>query len=209
METIACELQRFWSTPVTVGDSALDSAAILPDQMRDAMLDGYRYVGMHTPRERWLMPGHSQQILEVNNIVLFGLDRHVRRSHRRALKHTERRFYETRGSGIGHLVEWYATNRHHSIWQIAAGLYIQVLGNPQLFVEGNHRSAALIMSRVLLESGNPPFVLTRELADDWLALTKTIPSLQRHGLRARIKTQPIRNALAALLEGSLDKRFLK
>lgn len=177
--------------------------------MVDDLLKGYRYVASCSPREHWLVPGYSKQILELNNIVLFGLDRGVRRSHRRALAHTEKRFYETRGSGIGSLVEWYSLNHHQSIWQIAAGLYIRILGNPQLFVEGNNRTAALIISRLLYEAGLPPFVLTPELAHDWFAQTALIPALQRHGLLARVKTQPVQNALAGLLKSNLDTRFLK
>jgi hypothetical protein len=39
-------------------------------------------------------------------------------------------------------MEWYALHDSESVWKRASGVYIRVLSEPQLFLEGNHRSGA-------------------------------------------------------------------
>jgi hypothetical protein len=39
-------------------------------------------------------------------------------------------------------------------------VYIRILSQPQLYIEGNHRTGALIMSYLLVREGKAPFVLT-------------------------------------------------
>jgi hypothetical protein len=52
-------------------------------------------------------------------------------------------------------------------WKRAAGVYVRTLSEPELFIEGNHRSGALVMSYILAREGYPPFVLTAENAIWW------------------------------------------
>jgi hypothetical protein len=42
----------------------------------------------------------------------------------------------------------------------AAEVYIYILSEPQLFIAGNHRTGALVLSYILAREGRPPFVLT-------------------------------------------------
>jgi hypothetical protein len=49
-------------------------------------------------------------------------------------------------------------------FKVAAQVYVGVLSYPQLYQEGNHRTGSLIASGILLQSGCPPFVLTRRNA---------------------------------------------
>ena len=76
--------------------------------------------------------------------------RGVRQAHR---GDRGRRFYEEREGGIQDLVEWYAGHRGESAWDRAAGVYVRILSKPQLFIEGNHRTGALLMSYILLRDG--------------------------------------------------------
>ena len=206
---VRASLQQLQTDPTARLDHRAPRVATLDARSRANLVHGYRYLGERDLDERWLQPGHSHDLLELNHLVLYGDSQSRRRRHARALAHAERRFYQARSSGIGNLVDWYRLNRRQPIWALAAGLYIRILGNPQLFVEGNHRTAALIISRLLIEAQRPPFVLTPRLAPDWLSHTADIQSLKRHGLRSMIRTQPVRQALATLLEVHSDSRYLQ
>lgn len=58
----------------------------------------------------------------------------------------------------------YALNRGKSVWRHAAGVYIRILSDPQLFIEGNHRTGASMTSCLLTREGRAPFVLTERNA---------------------------------------------
>jgi hypothetical protein len=62
------------------------------------------------------------------------------------------------------VLEWHARHEGESAWSRAAGAYVRTLSKPQLFIEGNHRAGALMMSYILVREGRPPFVLSVENA---------------------------------------------
>jgi hypothetical protein len=65
------------------------------------------------------------------------------------------------------VMDWYALKEGKSVWRRAAGVYIRILSEPQLFIEGNHRTGALIMSYLLAREGRAPFVLTDDNAREY------------------------------------------
>ena len=87
--------------------------------------------------------GQLHHWLELNAIVLCGREAAVRSRHHRLIEATEAHFYEQPDGGIRDIMDWYALNRGKSVWRRAAGVYIRTLSEPQLFVEGNHRTGAL------------------------------------------------------------------
>src|SRR5262245_56546128 len=103
--------------------------------------------------------GQLRRILELNALVLCGTSLVRREAYARHLEATEHRFYEEPGGGIKDVVESYVAN-NGTVWERAAGVYVRTLATPQLFIEGNHRTGALLMSYVLLREGEPPFVLS-------------------------------------------------
>src|SRR5262249_16758218 len=121
--------------------------------------------------------------LELNTIVLCGTDPGCREEFAAHLQAAERRFYEEQGGGIGDLVEWYEQHAGQSIWQRAAGVYIRMLSKPQLFIEGNHRTGALLMSYILAREGHPPFVLTAANAPVLFAPSTVIRNTPKRSLR--------------------------
>jgi hypothetical protein len=56
------------------------------------------------------------------------------------------------------------------------------LSIPQLFIEGNHRTGALVMSHVLATEGYPPFVLTVENARGYFDLSSVIAGTRKNSL---------------------------
>jgi hypothetical protein len=86
-------------------------------------------------------------------------------AYARHIAATEHRCYDERHGGVRTLVEWQTQHKDESAWIRAAGAHVLILSKPQLFIEGNHRSGALVMSYLLVREDKPPFVLTMENAD--------------------------------------------
>ena len=67
--------------------------------------------------------GEHRHMLELNRIVLCGIDADRRNEYAAHLAATERRFYEERNAGIEDLVEWYRLHAQRPVWERAAGVY--------------------------------------------------------------------------------------
>ncbi|MEY6431544.1 hypothetical protein ABC977_03875 [Thioalkalicoccus limnaeus] len=172
----------------------------MTDMVRDHLLDGYRLVdeALRTGLDPFA-PGHSRWLLELNRRVLCGTDATRRREYAEHLRATERHFYDGSGGGIGALIEWLARHRGADIWQRAAGLYIQLLSQPQLFLEGNHRTGVLVVSYLLAREGHLPFVLSVANARVYFDLSARIKHRRRDGLALLVAGIGIRRQLVRLL----------
>jgi hypothetical protein len=146
-----------------------------------------------------LAPGNSPHLLELNACVLCGPDPADRSLYAGHLAATRERFYDQRGGGIGSLVEWNKRHRGEDVWTRAAGSFLAMIGDPQLFIEGNHRTGVLFINYLLLREGLPPFVLGQENALPFFTITANIRKHFGARLAAMIGTPyPWRN-LAILL----------
>jgi hypothetical protein len=107
------------------------------------------------------------QMLLLNNRVHYGADRVLMAEFVSAIDANARKFYEN----IEPVVVWYkkhARRGDHPL-KLAAETYVSILGHPQLFIEGNHRTGSLIASWINLQAGYPPFVLSVENAIAYFA----------------------------------------
>ena len=181
----------------------LDGAVI------DSMMAGYAFVDTLVAEGIDLFAlGSSKHLLELNALVLCGTSPARRQTYARHLEATERRFYEERQGGVGDLVEWYARHDDESAWSRAAGAYTRILSKPQLFVEGNHRAGALVMSYILVRDGQPPFVLSVENAAAYFDPSTVIRNTAKNSAAMLFRLPGIRKRLAALLREHSDRRHL-
>ena len=153
--------------------------------------------------------GNLKYLLELNTTVLCGTSAERRAEYTRHRTTTEQRFYEDTQGGIRDVVEWYRRNDRASAWMLAAGLYIRILSKPQLFIEGNHRTGALVMSYVLIGHGEPPFVLTPANAVAYFDPSTTIRDTRRRGVTALVRVPRATRRLAAFLAAQADRRYLR
>lgn len=173
------------------------------------LMAGYRFVEALVAQGVDLFAmGNHKHLLEINTLVLCGTDPAARREAVDHLAENERRFYEQEEGGIRDIVDWYAMHRAESVWQRAAGVYIRILSEPQLFIEGNHRTGALIMSYLMLREGRPPFVLSIDNARAYFDPSSLIKKIKKRSIRMRFKMPGLRKALAQLLCDGSDRRFL-
>ena len=179
------------------------------DEIVERMLEGYALVDDLVAHNVDLFAyGNSSLWLELNTAVLCGSDAVRRRIHAAHLAATEARFYHEHGGGIGAITEWHARHRGESAWLRAAGVYVRVLSEPQLFIEGNHRTGALIMSYLLARAGKPPFVLSVANAVGYFDPSTVIKHTRKTALSLLVQVPRIKKEFARFLEAQCDRRFL-
>lgn len=107
--------------------------------------------------------GRSRQLLELNQMVLCGPSPDRRAEHAAHAAATEARFYADREAGADAFYAWLEAVPAWPAPTFAARLYVRIVSSPQLFIEGNQRTATLCASSVLARAGMPPLVVEESL----------------------------------------------
>jgi hypothetical protein len=181
----------------------------LDDEVVENMMAGYHLVDSSVRRDCEVFAmGQLKCLLDFNNAVLCGMDKKKSKEHARHVAATKQHFYDHDKGGIGAIVEWYAGHREASPWRQAAGVYVRTLSEPQLFIEGNHRSGALIMSYLLARAGKPPFVLTVDNAKAYFDPSTLIKDTKKTTITRLFKLPRIDKNFAQFLKRQADPRYL-
>jgi prophage maintenance system killer protein len=192
-----------------VGDPATGRDP-MDDHVVDNMLAGYAFVdALVADGVDVFAMGNLKHVLEMNARVLCGTSPARRALYERHLQATERRFYEEREGGIQDLVEWYRSHEDDAAWDRAAGAYVRMLSKPQLFIEGNHRTGALMMSYVLMRDGQSPFVLSVDNAAVYFDPSAAVRDVDKNSPAMFLRLSGIRHRLAKLLVEHSDPRYLQ
>jgi hypothetical protein len=209
LPAIEASLREVQQEFAAINTSLLEPRDDLTDRIVDNMMAGYRLVEQYanTGDDLFAMD-QVAHLLEINNTVLCGTDADRRREFASHIAATEQHFYEEQDGGIGDLLEWYAVHRAENAWKRAAGVFVRILSKPQLFLEGNHRSGALIMSYILLRDALPPFVLTRANARAHFNPSAVIRRTGKKGLGMLYRMPKIKKRYAEFLKAQSDSRFL-
>jgi hypothetical protein len=183
------------------------------DRMDDAiverMLAGYALVDELLARNVDLFSLRQlRTFLELNAIVLCGLDPKVRAEAARHLDATDKHFYDEKDGGIRDIIEWYELHAGESPWKRAAGVYIRILSEPELFIEGNHRTGALIISYILARAGEPPFVLTVDNAKAYFDPSTLITKKKKKSLTLLLEMPRLKRRFADFLVAQEDPKYL-
>jgi len=99
-----------------------------------------------------------EDMCELNNLVHYGLDSALRQEYIKAIRANEEKYFRN----IDPIIKWYENHMQkepHPL-KVASEVYVAILGHPQLFIEGNHRTGSLISSWINMYYGYPPFVLS-------------------------------------------------
>jgi hypothetical protein len=182
----------------------LDRAAV------DHMVSGYAFVDELIAHAIDLLSlGQLRMFLELNARVLCGCAVEVRSEVARHLAATEKHFYDNVDGGIRDVIEWHAIHADESAWMRAAGVYIRILSEPELFIEGNHRTGALVISYILARAGHPPFVMTVENAKTFLDWSTYFTTKRKASLLLRCQMPWLKRRFAAFLQEHADPKFLR
>ena len=118
-------------------------------------------------------------MLEINHRVHYGLDYVLREEYIKALNATTEKF----SKHVAPIRKYYKKNIKFgtSVNQIASEIYVAILGQPQLYIEGNHRSGSIVASWVNLVHNKPPFVLS---VDNAIAFFKPAQEIKKFNKRS-------------------------
>ena len=105
-------------------------------------------------------------------------------------------------------MNWYSLHRKKDVWRRAAGIYNRILSEPQLFIEGNHRTGALIMSYLLTREGQPPFVLTRKNAKGFFDPSSVVKKTKKKNFVGEIKFNRLTRDFAKFILSQKNLDFI-
>ena len=96
-------------------------------------------------------------LCELNNLVHYGLDTRLRQEYKKPIEANAKKYYRN----IDPIISWYENHmkREPHPLKVASEVYVAILGYPQLFIEGNHRTGSVISSWINMYYGYPPFIL--------------------------------------------------
>jgi hypothetical protein len=146
--------------------------------------------------------------LVLNHRVHYGTDRALMVEFKPAMAAAAEKFH----ANVGVIAAWYwkhTADGDHP-YKLAAETYVSILGRPQLFIEGNHRTGALIASWINLHAGYPPFVLSVDNALAYFAPSASIKRFaDRSSWRGRAQLPKYRKSFRAFWESHVDARYLR
>jgi hypothetical protein len=173
----------------------------LDEEVVENLISGYELINhlLEANIELFAL-GSSAYLLELNTRVLCGTNEQKRREYHKHIAATNRYFYERTDAGIHDLAEWYALHRHESVWHRAASIYLRILSEPQVFIEGNDRTGTLVMSYILAKEGQPPFVLTAANAKAYFEISTQIKKLPRNSLANLFRLPLLKGRIAGFLK---------
>ncbi len=161
--------------------TALTTACGVPVDVARRVGDGYAYVDfLVRDRIDVFRYGGSRHLLELNHRVLCGVDPERRLQFAAHIAETERRFYDE-AHGVAEFFDWSERHRDRAAETLAAGAFVRVVSGPQLFIEGNRRTASLLASYCLARRARPPLVVTPDGFADYATLADTCAAVRRGG----------------------------
>ena len=173
----------------------------MDDEVVDNLISGYAFINHLLEANIDLFAlGSSSYLLELNTRVLCGMSEQKRREYHKHIAANSKYFYERTNAGIVDLYEWYTLQRNAPVWHRAAGIYIRILSEPQVFIEGNDRTGALVMSYILAKEGQPPFVLTAANAKAYFESSAQIKKLPRNSLANMFRLPRLKGRIAGFLK---------
>tara|TARA_R110001606_G_scaffold361754_7_gene515383 strand:- start:304164 stop:304850 length:687 start_codon:yes stop_codon:yes gene_type:complete len=179
------------------------------DEVIDNLIAGYAKIDEYLASGTDLFGmGNSHLILELNHIVLYHNSAISIEEDKSQFKATKTHFYEAKDGGVGQLMDWLALNKNTNIWKKTAGIFTHILSQPQLFLEGNHRTGSLILSYLLMKEGLSPFVLTYKNAKHFFEPAELIKKRRKKTLLDEYIHLPKQTRLfAKLLQKEQNQHF--
>ncbi len=192
-----------------INESLDDRREPMQEQIVSNMVAGYEYVNFLLAKDINVVRREGlHHFLELNHIVLCGPAGEARRDYREHIEATTSRFYQQEEFSISHLRRWAEKHENDSPWKLAAGLYILHISWPQLFLEGNHRTGALMMSCILARQGKPPFVLSVENAKAYFDPSSLAKKTRKDILGIYYTLPKIKKRFARFLERQACTEYL-
>lgn len=147
-------------------------------------------------------------MLEINHRIHYGLNYQQREEYKKAMAATTDKFSRQ----VVPLRTYYKKKikNNTSIYEIASEIYIAILGMPQLYIEGNHRSGSVIASWINLAYRKPPFILTVENALAFFEPAQEIKKFNKKSMwRSMTKLPKHKKEFKKFWSSHCDMRFVR
>lgn len=177
------------------------------DQMISQILDAYDFLNSLLKKEINLFtPAGLYALLEMNHIVLCGIEQETRMQYYQHLAETRNIFLMR----IKPIKEWVIRkNNAGDPYKLAAGFYSRMLSRPQLFLEGNHRTGNILLNYLLLSKRVPPFIVSAENAHMYLDVSGDIKFAEKGNLDTALRMPGHRKRFQTFLREHADLSFIK
>ncbi len=176
--------------------------------IRRRMMSAYRYLDALLAQQIAPFSRESiEHMLVLNERVHYGTDQQLIAEYAKAMNANAEKFYQH----IGPIQNWYEqhTKRGNHPLKLAAEIYVSILGYPQLYIEGNHRTGSLIANWITVYNGFPPFVLSVENAIAYFAPSAEIKSFANKSTwRGQAQLPKYRKSFLAFWESHIDSQYL-
>ncbi len=150
--------------------------------------------------------GSIEEICELNNLVHYGLNSRLRKEYVKAIDANSKKYYRN----IDPIIHWYKNHMKaepHPL-KVAAEVYVAILGHPQLFIEGNHRTGSIISSWINMYYGYPPFVLNVKNAISYFEPSAEIKKFaDKSTWRGRSRVPKYRKSFKNFWEKNIDWNY--
>lgn len=178
------------------------------DDMLENILAAYRFLNelLRKDVNIFSLAGlHS--MLELNHIVLCGTEPAKRYEYHRHVLETRKRFQQQ----VHKLHRWVVRQMDRlSPIELAVGFYWRALSQPQLYIEGNHRTGNIVLNYLLICNGEPPFVISSRNAYDYLEVSGDIKFSDKNKLSGSLFALPGHGKVfRRVLEDYMDHTLLQ
>ncbi len=176
--------------------------------IRMRMMSAFQYLDDLLAQQ---IPPFAQESIEpmltLNERVHYGTDQKLLSEYATAIHVTSEKFYRY----IGPIQSWYEvhTKRGNHPLKVAAEIYVSILGYPQLYIEGNHRTGSLVANWISVYNGYPPFVLSVDNALAYFAPSAEIKSFANKSTwRGQAQLPKYRKSFLAFWQSHIDRKYL-
>ena len=177
------------------------------DDVRQNMLAAYEFLdAIVRDRVDLFSDQGLEALVQLNHLVLLGSDSGAFGRH---ISATREQFFANFRQYVKPIRRWYRKHGTANPFKVAAQVYVGVLSHPQLYQEGNHRTGSLIASGILLQSGCPPFVLTRQNAIAYFNPSMEIKFTDKRTVRGTLRLPKYRRQFRDFLQHNVSAKFVR
>ncbi|MDF1567393.1 MAG: hypothetical protein P1P77_05190 [Spirochaetaceae bacterium] len=208
ISAINSALKDFQAEFLTINENLAMKREDVSDDMVNQIVEAYVFLnGLLQKGMDLFTPAGMHSLLEMNHIVLCGSDPDQRMNYYHHIAETRARFMKR----IKPIRAWVEKNEKKSNpYKLAAGFYLQNLSQPQLFIEGNHRTGNILVNYLLVSKGLPPYIITPDTAKEYLDISGDIKFTDKdNSIENTIKMPGQKKRFISLLQEHSETRFLE
>ena len=207
LATIEEDLRGFQQNFSSINDGLAMRREDITDTMVNQIVEAYGFLNDLLRRKIDLFtPAGLHSLLEINHIVLCGKDPKTRRQYYQHLTETRAGFVRK----ITPIKQWVLKKRaSNNPYKLATGFYSRMLSQPQLFLEGNHRTGNILLNYLLLSKQAIPYVISTDTAKPYLDLSGDIKfSDKGNSFDATVRLPGHSKRFRQFLESNASDRYI-